>query len=416
MDFVLIPGLWLDGASWDGVAEPLRWAGHEVHPVTLPGMESADADRSGIDLGDHVDAVVALIDSIPTERDVIVVGHSAGCAIAYAVVDARPSRVRRVVYIGGFPTADGDSIAASFAGEGADVPLPAWDEFDDADLIGLADASREAFRAAAVPSPFGVTSAVQQLTDERRYEVPATVICPEYTAAQLTEWVDAGMEPVRELALLADATYVDLPTGHWPQFTRPLDLTRMLDACTRQQAGVDAVIDEFGRIDPPMRGDEVETLLGFLDYQRATFDRKCIGLDADGLAVTVGVSSMTLGGLIKHMALVEDHWFSCSLHDNADRDPFGSVDWEADPDWEWRTAADDSPGELATLWHSSVNASRRLTDEALAADGFDTAAKRSGSRGTVNLRWIVAHMIEEYARHNGHADLLREVVDGATGE
>jgi uncharacterized damage-inducible protein DinB len=165
-----------------------------------------------------------------------------------------------------------------------------------------------------------------------------------------------------------------------------------------------------------MRGDEVETLLGFLDYQRATFDRKCIGLDADGLAVTVGVSSMTLGGLIKHMALVEDHWFSCSLHDNADRDPFGSVDWEADPDWEWRTAADDSPGELATLWHSSVNASRRLTDEALAADGFDTAAKRSGSRGTVNLRWIVAHMIEEYARHNGHADLLREVVDGATGE
>lgn len=416
MDIILIPGLWLDGPSWDRVADPLRRAGHEVHAVTLPGMESVGADRSGVTLADHVDAVIAVIDGVPDDREVIVVGHSAGCAVAYAAVDARPTRVRRVVYVGGFPTADGDTIAASFAGEGADVPLPAWDVFDDADLVGLDDAARDEFRAAAIPAPFGVTSAVQHLSDERRYEVPATVICPEYTAAQLSEWVAVGMEPVREFALLADATYVDLPTGHWPQFTRPLDLARMLDACARQQSGVDAVIDEFGRIDPPNAGGEVETLLGFLDYHRATFDLKCIGLDADGLAITVGASSMTLGGLIKHMALVEDHWFSCSLHGNDDRDPFGSVDWEADPDWEWRTAADDSPGELATLWHSSVGASRRLTEEALAADGLDTTAKRSGSRGTVSLRWIVTHMIEEYARHNGHADLLREAVDGATGE
>jgi pimeloyl-ACP methyl ester carboxylesterase/uncharacterized damage-inducible protein DinB len=416
MDIILIPGLWLDGPSWERVAVPLRWAGHRVHAVTLPGMEAVDADRSGIDLTDHVGAVVTLIDDVPDDRDVMVVGHSAGCAIAYAAVDARPARVARVVYIGGFPTGDGDTIAASFAGDGADVPRPEWEMFDETDLVGLADAAREEFRNRAIPSPLGVTSAVQQLGDERRYAVPATVICPEYTAAQLAEWTEAGMEPVRELALLADATYVDLPTGHWPQFTRPLDLARMLDACTRQRPGVTTQIDEHGRTQPPYRGGEVDTLLGFLEYQRATLDWKCIGLDPEGLVVTVGASSMTLGGLLKHMAFVEDHWFSYSLHGNDRVEPFGSVDWAVDHDWEWRTAADDSPGELATLWHTAVDTSRRLTDIAIDHGGLDTTASRSGSRGTLSLRWILTHMIEEYARHLGHADLIREHLDGVTGD
>lgn len=415
-DIVLIPGLWLDGPSWDRVAEPLRWAGHGVHAVTLPGMDSVETDRAAVTLADHVEAVVAVIDAVPVDRAVMVVGHSAGCAVAYAAVDARPTRVSRVVYVGGFPTGDGDTVAASFGGEGADVPLPSWDMFDEADLADLDEAALAEFRARAVPSPLGVTSGVQQLADEGRYAVPTTVICPEYTAAQLAEWTAAGMEPVRELASLVDATYVDLPTGHWPQFSRPLDLARVLDACTRQRPGVAATIDQFGRTEPPYTGEELETLLGFVDYQRATFDWKCIGPDSVGLATTVGVSSMSLGGLLKHMAFVEDHWFSYYLHGNDRAEPFDSVDWVADADWEWRTAAEDTPAELARRWHASVAASRRLVGLALDEDGLETVARRAGSRGTVGLRWILTHMIEEYARHLGHADLMREAVDGVTGD
>jgi uncharacterized damage-inducible protein DinB len=160
----------------------------------------------------------------------------------------------------------------------------------------------------------------------------------------------------------------------------------------------------------------VATLLGFLEYQRATLDWKCIGPGASGLAAIVGTSAMTLGGLLKHMALVEDHWFSATLHGNEDAEPWRSVDWEADRDWEWRTAADDSPEALATMWHRAVARSRRLTDDALRTNGLDTLAQRPGWRGTINLRWIVTHMIEEYARHLGHADIIREAVDGVIGD
>ena len=177
------------------------------------------------------------------------------------------------------------------------------------------------------------------------------------------------------------------------------------------------VMDEQGRPEPPVAADETATLLGFLDYQRATFEWKCAGLDAAGLAATVGVSAMTLGGMLKHMAIVEEVWFSRSLHGNDYRPPWDAVDWQADPDWEWRTAAADSPDELRALWQASVDRSRELTAEALADGGLDRLAARPWPDGQVpSLRWIVCHMIEEYARHNGHADLIRESVDGETGE
>ncbi|UOY01154.1 DinB family protein [Blastococcus sp. PRF04-17] len=177
------------------------------------------------------------------------------------------------------------------------------------------------------------------------------------------------------------------------------------------------VIDDQGRPEPPVAADETATLLGFLDFQRATLEWKSRGLDAAGLRATVGVSTMTLGGLLKHMALVEDGWFSRSLHGNDRHPPFDAVDWAADPDWEWRTAADDSPEGLRALWQAAVDRSRALTADALAAGGLDRPASRSWPDGQrPSLRWIVVHMIEEYARHNGHADLLRESVDGETGE
>jgi hypothetical protein len=176
-------------------------------------------------------------------------------------------------------------------------------------------------------------------------------------------------------------------------------------------------LDEQGRPEPPLAADEAATLFGFLDYQRATFAWKCRGLDEAGLRQTVGVSTITLGGLLKHLALVETSWFTGRLWGERLGAPWDGVDWDADPDWEWRTAADDSPGELFAIWDAAVVQSREKVATALERDGLGQPLAvpfRDGRRA--GLRWVVVHMIEEYARHNGHADLLREAVDGQSGE
>jgi uncharacterized damage-inducible protein DinB len=179
------------------------------------------------------------------------------------------------------------------------------------------------------------------------------------------------------------------------------------------------LLDDQGRSEPPLASDEIATLVGFLEYQRATFAWKCSGLDAAGLKATVGTSTMTLGGMLKHLAYVEDHWFSHRMQGNERQAVWNAVDWDADPDWEWNTAAKDSPEDLNALWQDAVSRSRELLCEALADGGLDRPARprRPASDGrTASVRWIVVHMIEEYARHNGHADLIRESVDGLTGE
>jgi uncharacterized damage-inducible protein DinB len=176
-------------------------------------------------------------------------------------------------------------------------------------------------------------------------------------------------------------------------------------------------LDEQGRPEPPLAADETATLLGFLEYQRATLAWKCAGLDAAGLRATVGASSITLGGLLKHLAYVEGDWFSRWLHGRDRQPPWDTVDWKADPDWEWHSAAEDSPEQLHTLWQDAVARSRSLVAEALADSGLERPARRTWPGGEApSLRWILVHLVEEYARHNGHADLLRESVDGLTGE
>ena len=177
-------------------------------------------------------------------------------------------------------------------------------------------------------------------------------------------------------------------------------------------------IDEHGRPDTPPAGDEIETLLGFLDFQRATLAWRGSGLDSEGLNTTVAASSMTLGGLLKHMALVEDGWFSRSLFGNDRQSPWDTVDWDADQDWDWHSAANDTPEQLRALWQRAVDRSRTLVATALERGGLDQAAVRIDPHygAAPSLRWIVVHMIEEYARHNGHADLIREAIDGVTGE
>ena len=176
-------------------------------------------------------------------------------------------------------------------------------------------------------------------------------------------------------------------------------------------------VDEFGRPEPSPAAGEVETLLGYLDYQRATLEWKTRGLGRDGLSATTAKSSMTLGGILKHMAWVEDHWFSFFLHDRPRAEPWASVDWKADQNWEWNSAAHDTPEELRALWNRFVDTSRSCVADALSTDGLGQLARRKWDNGEApSLRWIIVHMIEEYARHNGHADLLRESVDGEVGE
>jgi uncharacterized damage-inducible protein DinB len=175
--------------------------------------------------------------------------------------------------------------------------------------------------------------------------------------------------------------------------------------------------DDRGRTEPPDAADEAATLLGFLDFQRETFAWKTSGLDAAQLAVTIAASSMTLGGMINHLALVEDAWLSERLMGREPSPPWDGVDWEDDPDWEWSTAAHEPPEALRNLWAESVGRSRANVAEFLLKSDLGQLARRATGDGrSPSARWILCHMIEEYARHNGHADLLREVIDGETGE
>jgi hypothetical protein len=168
---------------------------------------------------------------------------------------------------------------------------------------------------------------------------------------------------------------------------------------------------EQGRWEPPSAGDEAATLLGFLERQRATFAWKTGGLDAAALRATHAPSSLTLGGMLKHLARFEDDMSTEWLHGRAQLPPWNAVDWAADPTWDWRTAADDSPDELYARWRDAVTRSRALFAAAMTEGG----PGRQPDSTAPTLRYILLNMIEEYARHNGHADLIRESIDGLVG-
>ena len=187
----------------------------------------------------------------------------------------------------------------------------------------------------------------------------------------------------------------------------------------RTPASVATVSEPTDRTNPPLASGEVETLLAYLDYQRNTLRRKTEGLTQAQLTTRHEPSTLTLGGLLKHMALVEDWWLSVVLLDNPDAEPWQGLDWDADPDWEFRTAADDSPEELRRLLDEAIALADRNIRQVLDDGGLDALSVREShhaEEGRFSLRWILLHMIEEYARHNGHADLIRESVDGSTGE
>jgi uncharacterized damage-inducible protein DinB len=174
----------------------------------------------------------------------------------------------------------------------------------------------------------------------------------------------------------------------------------------------DAEVDEYGRPEMPFAGDEVSTLLGFLDYQRATLGWKCRGLTDEQLRSPLHPTAMTLGGMLLHLARVEEQWFSEVVAEQPRREPWASMAW-AD---EWQSYVTQSGDHLRQLWQEQVAASRAVVAAALQGSGLDGTHPAWGGQGRPSLRWVLVHMIEEYARHNGHADLLREAIDGQTGE
>ena len=172
------------------------------------------------------------------------------------------------------------------------------------------------------------------------------------------------------------------------------------------------------RVDPPQATDEATTLVAFLDYHRDTLRLKAAGLNEVQLDIALAPSTMTLGGMLKHLAFVEDYWFSYNLAGHEASPPWDAAPWAEDPDWDWHSAAGATHAELDALLADAIVRSDACLDTALAADpdlGRQVARPRDPARGeTATLRWVLVHMVEEYARHAGHADLIRQSVDGAT--
>jgi pimeloyl-ACP methyl ester carboxylesterase len=226
MDIILIPGLWLTARSWDAIVPPLEDAGHHAHALTLPGMESADADRSAVTRQDHVDAVVAAIDAVPDGR-VLLVGHSMGGVLAWAAADARLDRVAGVVFLASEPGIP-DQSESMFPVVGDDVPLPAWDFFDDEMTADLDDALRETIRGGSVPSPLHAVTDGLSFGSDALHDVPVLMVTAEYDSAQLRAWTDAGESGTEEIAALRKVEWTDLHSGHWPQFSRVDDTVRVI--------------------------------------------------------------------------------------------------------------------------------------------------------------------------------------------
>lgn len=168
------------------------------------------------------------------------------------------------------------------------------------------------------------------------------------------------------------------------------------------------------RADPPFDSDELSTFSGFLDYQRLTLLTKCEGLSDEQLRVRLPSSSLTLAGLLKHGALNEDWWFTRRFSGVETVEPWSSVDFDADPEWEFRTALEQDGNDLREMYIGACDRSRAVV--AAAGDTAQLSVMPMSSGEQFTLRWVIGHMIEEVARHNGHADLLREAIDGVTGE
>jgi len=230
--FLLVPGFWLGAWAWDQVAAPLRAAGHRVETITLPGLESRDTPRAGITLADHVSAVAERVASLGS--DVILVGHSGAGRIIYSATDRRPDRIRRAVYVDSGPQPDGATHHPVPGQDQTELPLPSWDELEagGSSLAGLDEAAKARFAERAVPQPAGPAREPIRLVNPAREQVPVTLINSSFPSAEVTRLAAEGHPFFAELPRLT-VSYVDLPTGHWPMWSRPGDLAAALAGTAR---------------------------------------------------------------------------------------------------------------------------------------------------------------------------------------
>ncbi|MET9825859.1 MULTISPECIES: alpha/beta fold hydrolase [Streptomyces] len=222
MDILLIGGLWLDGSVWERVASTLESLGHRPVPLTLPGQGDGTAAAT---LDDQVAAVVDAVDAASGRA--MVVGHSVACTLAWLAADRRPERVAKVALVGGVPTSDGRPYADLFEVTDGVMPFPGWGPFQGPDAADLDETARREMAAAAIPVPEAVARGVVRLTDERRFDVPVVVVCPEFTPAQAREWIDGDVPELRRAGRVG---FADIDSGHWPMITQPAELARILAA------------------------------------------------------------------------------------------------------------------------------------------------------------------------------------------
>jgi len=221
---ILVPGFWLGAWAWDEVADTLRAAGHDVNALTLPGLESADADRSGVTFADHVDAICDALES--TDSPAVLVVHSAAGFSGYAAIDRMPDRVAATVYV---DTAPGKgALDPDFADD--EKPM-VWSEIEEGEnLDGLTDEQKATFRERAVPEPGAIMRESVELTNDARGDVPATLICTGFTAEQYQSY--AADNPdwafLAGIPELRNVTWIDLPTSHWPMWSKPTELAEVI--------------------------------------------------------------------------------------------------------------------------------------------------------------------------------------------
>lgn len=231
---LLIPGHWLGAWAWEEVLERLTALDRRAIALTLPGLDPADPERTSRTLDDQA----AAIEQAVTEQaaasaagPVVIVAHSGANAPVSVVLDRRPELVRRVIWVDSGPAADGAAFAPDFPEGAAELPLPPFADLEEqASLEGLDDDALERFRARAVAEPGPVLRQAVRLTDDARFEVRTTLVCCSIPSSQVKELVDAGHPMFAEVARFESVDYVDLPTGHWPMWSRPSELAEAIAA------------------------------------------------------------------------------------------------------------------------------------------------------------------------------------------
>lgn len=227
---VLVPGFWLGAWAWDEVAHALCADGHQVTAVTLPGLESVAAERSAITMSDHVGAICDAVAA--AGAPVVLAVHSGAGVPGYGASDRIPEMIAAMVYVDSGPATGALNPDVS----AADVPLPTWQELeaDGSSLKGLTTDQLATFRRRAVPEPAAGFREVPSLTNDARLDVPSTIVCTSLSSEQIKGAVEQGYAWVGGLAQLRDVTYVDLPTSHWPMWSRPGELARIIGDVARE--------------------------------------------------------------------------------------------------------------------------------------------------------------------------------------